>query len=90
SGKSRGFVIGLFVVVIYYVLQLGGGALAETGRLSPIIGSWAPNVILGSIGIIMFNMAAQERPVLPFEGKAKTLWKIWKGKIAAGSEGKYK
>ncbi|MBN2179824.1 MAG: LPS export ABC transporter permease LptF [Deltaproteobacteria bacterium] len=89
SGKSRGFVIGLVVVVIYYVLQLGGESLAETGRLAPIIGSWAPNVILGSIGIIMFNMAAQERPVLPFEDKAKTLWRKWKEKIAAGSEGKY-
>jgi lipopolysaccharide export system permease protein len=90
SGKSRGFVIGLVIVVIYYVLLLGGESLAETGRLAPIIGSWAPNVILGSIGIIMFNMAAQERPVLPFEGKTKTLWKKWKEKIAAGHEGKYK
>lgn len=89
SGKSRGFVIGLVVVVIYYVLQLGGASLAETGRLSPIIGSWAPNVILGTIGIIMFNMAAQERPVLPFEGRARTLWRNLKGKIAAGSKGKY-
>ncbi|MBW2636576.1 MAG: LptF/LptG family permease [Deltaproteobacteria bacterium] len=88
SGKSRGFVIGLVVVVIYYVLQLGGASLAETGRLSPIIGSWAPNVILGTIGIIMFNMAAQERPVLPFEGRARTLWRSLKGKIAAGSEGR--
>ncbi len=84
SGKSRGFVIGLVVVVIYYVLQLGGESLAETGRLAPIIGSWAPNVILGSIGIIMFNMAAQERPVLPFEGKARSAWKKWKEKIAEG------
>jgi lipopolysaccharide export system permease protein len=90
AGKSRGFVIGLVVVVIYYVLQLGGASLAETGRISPIIGSWAPNVILGTIGIIMFNMAAQERPVLPFEGRARALWKNLKGKIAAGSEGKNK
>jgi len=90
SGKSRGFVIGLVVVVIYYVLQLGGGSLAETGRLSPIIGSWAPNIILGAIGIIMFNMAAQERPVLPFEGTTRTLWRSLRGKIAADPEGKYK
>lgn len=90
SGKSRGFVIGIVVVMTYYVLQLSGEALAETGRLAPAIGAWAPNIILGSIGIMMFNMAAQERPVLPFEGMLSKIWKRCKKRIFAKTEGPYK
>jgi len=61
--KSRGFTVGLFTVFIYYILRLGGEALAETGRLSPFIGTWAPNIILGLIGIYLLIMAGKDRPV---------------------------
>jgi len=67
TGKSRGFTVGLLVVVTYYVLQLGGEALAETGKLSPITGVWSPNLILGAIGVYLFAMAVRERP-LGFKG----------------------
>ncbi len=62
SVKSRGFTIGLFIVLIYYLLQLTGDALVETRSLSPLIGTWAPNVILGTVGIYLFIMAAREKP----------------------------
>jgi lipopolysaccharide export system permease protein len=61
--KSRGFTVGLFTVFIYYILRLGGEALVETGRLSPFIGTWAPNIILCSIGIYLLIMAGKDRPV---------------------------
>ncbi len=63
SGKSRGFVIGIFLVLSYYVLQLSGEALGETGKISPILGAWAPNIILGSLGVYLLIMAAQEKPL---------------------------
>jgi len=62
SGKSRGFTIGLVVVTIYYVLQLTGDALGENGTIPPVVGTWAPNAILGVIGIYLFIRAAQEKP----------------------------
>jgi lipopolysaccharide export system permease protein len=62
SGKSRGFTIGLFVITIYYVLQLSGEALGETGKVTPALGAWAPDIILGFVGIYMLVMAARERP----------------------------
>ncbi len=61
SGKSRGFVIGIFLVMTYYVLQLSGEALGETGKISPILGAWAPNIILGSFGVYLLIMAAKEK-----------------------------
>jgi lipopolysaccharide export system permease protein len=63
SGKARGFVIGILIVMSYYVLQLSGEAMGETGKISPILGAWAPNIILGGFGIYLFLMAAQEKPL---------------------------
>ena len=61
--KSRGSVIGLFIVLPYYLLQLGGNALVETRGLSPLIGTWTPNVIFGTAGIYLFIMTAKEKPL---------------------------
>ncbi|MBA4421574.1 MAG: LPS export ABC transporter permease LptF [Syntrophus sp. (in: bacteria)] len=61
SVRSRGFAIGLAVVLLYYLLRLSGEALVETGRLSPIIGTWAPSAIFAVTGLLLFYLAAQER-----------------------------
>jgi lipopolysaccharide export system permease protein len=60
SVRSRGFTIGLFLVLIYYLFRLSGEALVETGRLSPIIGTWAPNWIFAAAGILLFSLSAGE------------------------------
>lgn len=65
SGKSRGFVTGLIVIMIYYVIQLGGEALGETGVLPPAIGAWTANSVLGIIGVYMLTMTAKEKPLMP-------------------------
>ncbi|HEY5498221.1 MAG TPA: LPS export ABC transporter permease LptF, partial [Syntrophales bacterium] len=43
TAKFWGFSIGLVVVLAYYLIRLGGEALAETGKLTPFIGTWTPN-----------------------------------------------
>ena len=63
SVRSRGFAIGLALVLAYYLLRLGGEALVETGRLSPVIGTWTPNAVFAVAGIISFYMAASEKPL---------------------------
>jgi lipopolysaccharide export system permease protein len=60
SVRSRGFTIGLFLVLVYYLFRLSGEALVETGRLSPIIGTWAPNWIFAASGILLFSLSARE------------------------------
>jgi lipopolysaccharide export system permease protein len=62
SVRSRGFTIGLFLVLVYYLLRISGEALVETGRLSPVIGTWAPNWIFAAAGIILFSLSAGEVP----------------------------
>jgi len=60
SVRSRGFTIGLAVVLVYYLLRLSGEAFVETGKLAPIIGTWAPNVLFAVAGAILFVLAAKE------------------------------
>jgi Predicted permeases len=58
--KSRGFAVGLIVVSLYYLLRIGGEALAETGRLSTVIGVWMPNLTFAFLGVYLFYMAYKE------------------------------
>ena len=87
SGKSRGFTIGLLVIMVYYVLQLSGEGLGETGKISPVIGTWAPNVILGVIGIALFVIAVREKPITfafitrPIKKGIGTVKRWWRNKI---------
>ncbi len=65
TAKYWGFSIGLAVVIAYYLLRLGGEALAETGQLTPFIGAWTPNIVLGIAGGWLFMRAAAEKPLWP-------------------------
>ena len=65
SVKSRGFAVGLIVVASYYLLRIGGEALAETGYLSPVIGVWAPNFLFALVGICLLYTANREISLIP-------------------------
>jgi lipopolysaccharide export system permease protein len=58
--KSRGFAVGMMVVAAYYLLRIGGEALVETGRLSPIVGVWTPNVVFALLGLGLFYKTSKE------------------------------
>lgn len=60
SVKSRGFAVGLIVVASYYLLRIGGEALAETGYLSPEVGVWTPTLVFALVGTYLLYMANRE------------------------------
>jgi lipopolysaccharide export system permease protein len=60
SVKSRGFAVGLIVVASYYLLRIGGEALAETGYLSPEFGVWTPTLVFALVGTYLLYMANRE------------------------------
>ena len=61
--RSRGFTLGLIIVFIYYIIRLGGEALIETGRLSPLLGTWSPNIIFCIAGFYLLIRSANDRPL---------------------------
>jgi len=62
--KSRSFAIGIIIASSYFLLLLGGEAFGETGHISPAFGIWAPNLIFGILGILIFWRAYSEVSVL--------------------------
>lgn len=53
--RSIGFGIGLGVIVIYYILQAGGTALALKRTFPPTICMWSPNFLLAVVGMVLIR-----------------------------------
>lgn len=83
SVRSRGFIIGFVIVLAYYLIQIGGEALAEMGKISPAAGTWAPNFIFGMLGVYLFVMKAKEKP-LPLQPLMETVTMFVKAKASGG------
>jgi LPS export ABC transporter permease LptG len=60
GGKSSGFSLSIGIILFYYVMINNGEALARSGRITPAIGMWAPNVILLIIGIYLLRRANRD------------------------------
>ena len=64
SGKRTfGLIIGLFLILIYYLMVSAGLVFGKTGRIPPAIGMWLPNVVMGMAGIWLLVRSAKERSV---------------------------
>ncbi|MGV8079457.1 MAG: LPS export ABC transporter permease LptF [Syntrophales bacterium] len=79
SVKSRGITVGFLIALAYYLILMGGEALAELGRIPPAVGTWAPNILFGALGIVLFFLAARERPVQVPE-RAAEIFRRWREK----------
>lgn len=51
--KSIGFGTSILIVFIYYLLLKLNENLAKKGIIEPILAMWLPNIIIGSLGIIL-------------------------------------
>ncbi|MDQ7822897.1 MAG: LptF/LptG family permease [Candidatus Eremiobacteraeota bacterium] len=56
---SIGLGLSLVFILLFYVLMTVGRALGENGTLPAWLGSWAPNVIFGGLGLGMLLKAAK-------------------------------
>jgi lipopolysaccharide export system permease protein len=63
SAKSRGFVVGIIIILIYYLLQFGSNSLVEMGKLPPLIGAAGTTVIFLLCGLFLFIHAAREKDI---------------------------
>jgi LPS export ABC transporter permease LptF/LPS export ABC transporter permease LptG len=54
DGKFASFVIGLAVIFVYYVVLWFGQSLVRGHIIPPWLGAWAPNIVLGAVGGLLF------------------------------------
>ncbi len=67
-GRMLAMAIAILVFFIYYMLTFAFSALGRNGIVNPGLAAWAPNVVIGSLGIILLLM--EERVRWFFGGRA--------------------
>jgi LPS export ABC transporter permease LptF/LPS export ABC transporter permease LptG len=65
DGKLASFALGTGVVFVYYVLLYSSRAAALAGRVSPTLGPWLVNVVLGAAGIVLvlWRAGSADQPI---------------------------
>ena len=65
EGKLAGFVLGIGVLFVYYVLLFASRGLALGGRISPTLAPWIANVLLGIAGValVMWRAGSGDQPI---------------------------
>lgn len=61
--RSFGFGLGFFFFLVYYLILSTGEVYGRTGHYPPLIGMWAPNIVMGGIGCFLLIHCARERNI---------------------------
>jgi lipopolysaccharide export system permease protein len=61
-GRSRGVLVGLLAILVYYFLVTAGITLVHQGVVSAPVALWAPNALLLVISLAAFRSAAGRGP----------------------------
>lgn len=70
--------ISLFFFIIYWAFLIGGEKLADRDLISPFVGIWSANFVLGIFGILVLIKTAKEKVTLSFDFITKYIPKSWK------------
>jgi lipopolysaccharide export system permease protein len=60
SGRIGGFAVGVFVVIIYYMLNIACEFLVTTASLPPFAGAWIPNGIFSLTTVVWFYIMSRQ------------------------------
>ena len=69
--------ISLFFFLLYWACLIGGEKLGNRNMLSPFLGMWAANIIIGIAGLILTIKTVQETVTLNFSFIKKIIPKQW-------------
>ena len=69
--------ISLFFFLIYWAFLIGGEKLADRNLLSPFLGMWSANFLIGAAGILLTMKSVRETITLEFYWFKKLIPKTW-------------
>lgn len=72
SGRGSGFSLGIFIILLYYIVLSAGRILGERGLLHPAAAVWLPNLMFFIAGVYLFRKSAREEQ-LPLIGLVPVL-----------------
>jgi len=67
SGRSYGLVIGLVIIIGYYLFMKALESLTTAGILSPLVATWIPNFVFLFLGIYLLIIRGLERQSIVME-----------------------
>jgi LPS export ABC transporter permease LptF/LPS export ABC transporter permease LptG len=79
DGAAGSFVIGVFVVLFYWVPLVLGEAMVKGGNVPPWFAAWLPNLLVGTVGLLLFmwRRRSADRPIrIPLPKPRKTVRSI--------------
>ncbi|MCI1823688.1 MAG: LptF/LptG family permease, partial [Megasphaera sp.] len=59
GSSSIGFGVSVIVIFIYYSIMTLSNALGNSGKLTPFLGAFLPNILCGITGIILVYRASK-------------------------------
>lgn len=77
--------VSLVFFLIYWSFLIGGEKLADRGMLSPFVGIWSANIILGLLGIILMIKSARETVTISFDFVINKIPKKWRTSFTGNS-----
>ena len=85
GGKPAALVLALSIILLYYVGLTLGEDLGDRGYVWPWLAMWAPNLLVGGIGLLFLRQLARERP-LPGTELVGRLWADLLGAVSLRSK----
>ncbi len=82
DGKLAGFVLGLAVVFLYYVVLFIAESLTKAQLLPAAWSRWVPNVVLGVAGVLLVVRRARR-----IESALSLRWPLWAGRLRRARPG---
>ena len=70
--------MSLIFFLVYWAFLIGGEKYADRGLLSPFLGIWSANILLGILGIFLMIKSAREKVTLSFDFITKLIPQSWK------------
>lgn len=59
--RQMGVILSLVMFLVYYSMFSLGLSIAESGKISPPVGLWAPNVFFAGLGVLGLMLTVRER-----------------------------
>jgi lipopolysaccharide export system permease protein len=81
--------ISLFFFLIYWAFLIGGEKLADRSIVSPFIGMWAANFLLGAAGIFLTIRTAKETVTIKFTLLKRLVPKQWRTEEVSEEQDQY-
>ncbi len=75
-GVGAGISLGFFL--FYWAFLIGGEKLADRNILTPFVGMWAANMVLGTIGVLLAIKTARETWVIDWSVLTRLIPRAWR------------